>query len=403
MTDLDISIIGAGPYGLSACAHLRSTGFKVRVFGEPMDFWARRMPEGMLLRSPRVASNLSDPKNHWSLEAYEASTGIAPESPLPLDTFVSYGRWFRQQLGDDVETRHVQSVNRNGEGFRITFQNGETLKSRMVIVAAGIGEFRKVPEVFEDLGPDQRSHCYERRDVRSMAGKRVAVIGAGQSALESAALLSEAGAHVEVIARQPELKWIGMHSWLHHLGPVSSMLYSKHDVGPLGISRLVAYPRIVAKVPLPIRDKIRTRAVRPAGSRWLPARLAKVKITTGRYVKKVSLKGNDVQLELNDGSFRNVDHVLLGTGYRVDLNRYKFLSPELVSQVQQYDGYPRLGRGFTTSVPGLHFIGAPAARSFGPLLYFVAGTEFASKELTSQIPKRNRSIGSRAQIASSRG
>jgi hypothetical protein len=39
--------------------------------------------------------------------------------------------------------------------------------------------------------------------------------------------------------------------------------------------------------------------------------------------------------------------------------------------------------GFATSVPGLHFVGATAARKFGPLMYFVTGTEFASKELTS--------------------
>jgi hypothetical protein len=40
----------------------------------------------------------------------------------------------------------------------------------------------------------------------------------------------------------------------------------------------------------------------------------------------------------------------------------------------------------------LHFIGATAARSFGPLLYFVAGTEFASRELASYVA-RNGSNG----------
>ena len=45
-------------------------------------------------------------------------------------------------------------------------------------------------------------HCYEGRQVRKFAGKRIAVIGAGQSALEAAALLSEAGAEVEIIVRE---------------------------------------------------------------------------------------------------------------------------------------------------------------------------------------------------------
>ncbi len=69
----------------------------------------------------------------------------------------------------------------------------------------------------------------------SFPGKRVVVIGAGQSALESAALLQETGAEVEVVAKISQMRWIGMHSWLHHLGPISMMLYSKYDVGPAGI------------------------------------------------------------------------------------------------------------------------------------------------------------------------
>src|SRR4029077_19666301 len=222
------------------------------------------------------------------------------------------------------------------------------------------------------------------------AGKRVAVVGAGQSALESAALLHESNADVEVIARQSHLRWIGQHSWLHHMGPISSMLYSSHDVGPAGISRLVAYPNLVARVPLNLRDRIRSRAVRPAGARWLPDRLATVKITTGRNVSQAVAVGDEVVLKLDDGSERRVDHVLLGTGYQVDISRYDFLSPELTRDVQQFDGYPKLASGFRSSIPGLHFIGATAARSFGPLLYFVAGTEFASRELVSHLSKRHR-------------
>ena len=52
-----------------------------------------------------------------------------------------------------------------------------------------------------------------------------------------------------------------------------------------------------------------------------------------------------------------MDHVLLATGYRVDIAKYKFLAPELVQEVRQLDGYPDVTAGFATSVPGLHFIG----------------------------------------------
>jgi cation diffusion facilitator CzcD-associated flavoprotein CzcO len=385
--DCDIAIIGAGPYGLSAAAHLQASGFRVKAFGEPMAFWATTMPEGMLLRSPRVASTIADPGSTLTLEAYEAAAGIPPAAPVPLSTFVDYGRWFQTNLGSTVERTAVSQVVRQKSSFRLTLADGSELTSRRVVVAAGVGPFRSKPAVFDTLVPSAVSHCYEGRKIGEFAGKRVAVIGAGQSALESAALLHERGADVEVIARIPQLRWIGIHTWLHHMGPLSSMLYAKHDVGPIGISRLVAYPNIVARVPLRLRDRIRKRAVRSAGSSWLPARLASVKITTSRFVQSAEMAGAEVRMRLDDGSERRVDHVLLGTGYRVDLSRYEFLSKELLAEVRQIEGSPALGRGFTSSVPGLHFAGAAAARSFGPLLYFVAGTEFASRELSAYLQR----------------
>jgi len=385
VANCDVVVVGAGPYGLSAGVHLKAKGLAARIFGEPMEFWAQKMPEGMLLRSPRVASNLSDPDHAFTLEAYEAAVQRQPSAPVPLDTFVEYGKWFRHQLGPDLDQRNVLRVDRDHPGFRVTLNDGEELRTKSVVIAAGIGPFRKKPTVFQSLSPDQVQHCYEGRAVQKFAGKRVVVIGAGQSALESAALLHEANAKVEVIVRESHVRWIGQHNWLHHMGPISSILYSSHDVGPLGISRLVAYPKLVSMVPLQLRDKIRTRAVRAAGARWLPERLTDVKITTARAVSQARAVGDEVVLKLDDGSERHVDHVLLGTGYQVDLSRYAFLPPELTAEIEQFDGYPRLGSGFRSSVPGLRFIGATAARSFGPLLYFVAGTEFASRELVSHL------------------
>ena len=392
LAECDVAVIGAGPYGLSAAAHLKAKGLGVRVFGKPMEFWATKMPQGMLLRSPREASNIADPVSALTLEAYESASGTAPTAPVPLETFVAYGKWFQRQLGPVLDTTTVAEVRRDNSLFEVALQDGSTFRSRRVVVAAGVGQFCKKPSAFAHLPAALVSHCYEGRQPGEFAGKRVAVIGAGQSALESAALFHEAGAEVEVIALIESLRWIGMHSWLHHMGPLSRMLYSKHDIGPLGISRLVAYPRLIAQFPLGIKDKIRTRAVRPAGSRWLPARLSSVKITTSNSVRKAELVGDEVNLTLEDGSQRRVDHVLLGTGYRVDISKYDFLSRELLSQIDRLDGYPNVTSGFRSSVPGLHFVGAPAARNFGPLLQFVTGTEFASRHLADHIAKSRVSV-----------
>lgn len=384
----DVTIIGAGPYGLSAGSYLKHSGLRVQVFGRPMEFWADKMPAGMLLRSPREASNIADPTSAFTLDAYEEASGTPPAAPLPLETFVRYGQWFRQQLGSDLDTSMVTSVCPDGNAFRVVLENGETVMSRRVVVAAGVGSFARKPKQFQHLSPDQASHCYEGKPVHELAHKRVAVIGAGQSALESAAILHEAGADVEVIAQIETLRWIGQHKWLHQLPLISKVMYSKHDIGPFGISRLVATPNVVARIPLAWRDKLRKRAVRAAGSAWLPDRLKSVKITTSTTVTRAESLGNEVELTLSDGTRRRVDHVLLGTGYRVEIAKYSFLPKEVLANIRQFDGYPVVDAGFCSSIPGLHFIGAPAARSFGPLLQFVTGTEFTSKQLTSQIVRR---------------
>lgn len=386
LTDCDVTIVGAGPYGLSAAAHLREAGLDTRIFGEPMEFWATTMPAGMLLRSPREASTISDPRDALTLEAYEAASGTAPAKRVARETFVDYGRWFQTHLGPSLDRRSVAAVRRDGTHFKVTLADGESFTSQRVVVAAGIGPFRRKPGVFANLSPSRASHCYEGRRFSEM-GSRVAVIGAGQSAIECAVLLREAGVQVEVIVRNETLRWIGMHKRLHQLGPISKMLYSKHDVGPMGISRLVAYPNLMYRVPLSVKDPIRKRAVRPAGAPWLIPRLPEVKLTTGRTVVSAEEVGGEARLILDDGTERRVDHVLMGTGYDVDISRYSFLPQELIREIRQLDGYPDVTAGFTTSVPGLHFIGATAARKFGPLMYFVTGTEFASRELTSCIAR----------------
>ena len=214
-----------------------------------------------------------------------------------------------EESGAVHDSVQVAQVSRQNSTFKLDLENGSSLTSRRVVVAAGIGPFRRIPQTFTQLSPSQVSHCYQGVEIGEFIGKRVAVIGSGQSALECAALLHEGGADVELIVRRPGVRWIGMHSWLHHLGPVSKLLYSKHDVGPLGISRLVAYPNVVYHFPLKIKDKIRARAIRAAGSNWLPARLAAVKISLGQVVESANMSGDEVRLKLGDGSERRVDHV----------------------------------------------------------------------------------------------
>ena len=74
---VDVAIIGAGPYGLSLAAHLRAAGVNYRHFGMPMRLWRESMPQGMYLKSQGFASNLSDPRHAYTLEAFCQATNEA--------------------------------------------------------------------------------------------------------------------------------------------------------------------------------------------------------------------------------------------------------------------------------------------------------------------------------------
>jgi len=383
----DVAIIGAGPYGLAAAAHLRrDMDLEVRIFGDPMSFW-QSMPRGMMLRSRWEASHIAFPAGDLSIDAHLAETGERFGAPIPLERFIDYGIWVQQRVAPDVDRRRVTSVRREADGFALAIDDGESLHARRVVIAAGIAPFAQRPTEFDDLSADAVSHTSEWDDLSVLSDRRVAVVGGGQSALESAALLHEGGARVEVIARRESLNWLKGGVIQRRLGPFKPIFYAPTDVGPLGMSRLLAAPEAFRKFPRTTQDKMARRAIRPAGAKWLQNRLLDVPLTTGRCVV-AARNGDGVLIELDDGTTRHVDHVMLGTGYRVDVGRYEFLDEKLLAGVDRIGGYPVLRRGLESSVPGLHFLGAPAAWSYGPLMRFVSGTWWAGSALRHAVTGR---------------
>src|SRR5271169_14733 len=215
LADCNVTIIGAGPYGLSAAAYLRAAVIETRVFGEPMVFWEKQMPAGMYLRSHPLASHIADPKQELTLDAYCRQNGNHVPKPVPLELFVDYGRWYQGQAVPDLDKRHVRSVEISSRGFKVVMADGEEFTSRRVVVAGGISPFATRPAEFSGIPSALASHTSEHNDLRRFKGQRVVVIGAGQSALESAALFKEAGIEAEVIGRDRTLNWVGLHWRLH--------------------------------------------------------------------------------------------------------------------------------------------------------------------------------------------
>ena len=94
---------------------------------------------------------------------------------------------------------------------------------------------------------------------------------------------------------------------------------------------------------------------------------------------------------LLDGPSRSsleVDHVIAGTGFRIDLARLAYLPEDLRARIATFGGYPVLTRAGESTVPGLYFVGAPAAFGLGPSMRFIAGTHNVAAQLTRSVARR---------------
>lgn len=387
-----VAVIGAGPFGLSTAAHLRARGIPVRVFGDPMVSWRDHMPAGMLLKSTPAASNLDAPQPGHTLVDYCDAAGIprlvTDEDIVPVETFIAYGQWFQQKLVPELEQVRVVSVDRSEQGgFQLKLDSGESFTARAVVVATGLSGLSHLPPELAAAAPDgpaptgPLSHSSQHHDLTRYSGKELIVVGAGQSALETAALAAEAGARVRVVARGRGSVAFGAPPWKQpRLRPES----------PFGrawsLWALTYYPHPYRHLPAGTRHYLVRRVLGPLGAWWLRDRFeGKVRVTEVDRILMADTSQEHPSLEvLTDAGTVDrlaADHVIAATGYRVDLAAMGFLGHGLRTALAVSRGTPRLGAGYVSSVPGLYFTGLPAAASYGPVMRFVCGTEFASPRL----------------------
>ena len=83
-------------------------------------------------------------------------------------------------------------------------------------------------------------------------------------------------------------------------------------------------------------------------------------------------------------------HVVAATGYRANVERVEFLSDGLRAAIRTHSRMPVLSRGFESSVPGLYFAGPPAVNSFGPLMRFMVGSEYAAPVVARRLTRQFR-------------
>jgi len=384
---VDVVVVGAGPYGLSTAAHLLGRGLRVAVFGRTLEMWRDHMPKGMLLRSHWWATNLSDPRRDYGFERFFRESKHEKGYPLPIETFIDYGVWFQQRAVPDVDETYVASIERQDARFLIRLEDGREVESQAVVMAIGLYHYANRPEQFQRLPVGLVSHSFDHRDFSRFQRRNVVVIGGGQSAIEFAALLSEAGAAVQVVSRR-SIWWHGPDQWSTR-STLERILAPDASIAP-GWDNWVLdrMPFLFYRLPQTRKDSYNA-GYHSGAMNWLRKRvIGKVKLHEGQTVTKLEVADGKVAVTISDGAKQSADHILLATGYAADINKLTIIHPSLRAEIETDRAIPRLSHWFESSVPGLYFVGFTSLRAFGPLYRFVAGCGAAARRVASSVTRQ---------------
>jgi cation diffusion facilitator CzcD-associated flavoprotein CzcO len=395
---VDVAIVGAGPYGLSLAAHLRAAGVSFRHFGYPMRLWRESMPAGLYLKSQGFASNLSDPQGSHTLGAFCRQAGYDYADyglPVPLSTFVAYGDWFAAQRAPDLEQTHVTGVRRSGHAYELDLATGERADARAVVVAIGVEAFARRPEALAGLPESACTHSDAYNDLATLAGQDVIVVGAGQSALETATLAHESGAQVRLLARAGRINW-NSRPLPEKRGAYRRFREPEAGLGSGWATRFYSNaPGAFRRLPAGTRARLARTALGPAGAHWLRPRFeGTVPALLSHRLDWAETSGAGMRLGVTvageEERALSADHVIAATGYRPELARLSFLDPSLRATVATLDDAPAVDASYESSAPGLYFMGAAVASSFGPVVRFVYGADHAARSVTRRLAAQRR-------------
>jgi thioredoxin reductase len=391
-----VAIIGAGPYGLSLAAHLAGRGIDARIFGKPLSTWKAHMPHNMFLKSDGFASNLCAPSPASTLKAYCTALNIpyaAQGLPIRLDTFLSYTDWFRNRFVPHLEERDVVSLSRETNQFRLRLEDGTELTARNVVLAVGISWFAYTPPVLSSLPPALVSHSFDHRVADQFRDCDVVVVGGGSSATDTAWLLHEAGARVQIVARAEAIVYNSIPD------PDAETLLYRIQRPASGIGRgwssyfCATAPVLFHKLPESMKRRAIQSHMHPAGGWFMREKIeGHVPCLMGRDIKNAEAREGGIILTLvNKSEHEEIvtcDHVIAATGYKPNVRKIPFLARDICDAIAPSRQTAPLSDKFETRLPGLFMIGPGAIDSFGPLMRFMYGAEFAAPHVANYLSRK---------------
>jgi cation diffusion facilitator CzcD-associated flavoprotein CzcO len=377
-------IIGAGPFGLALSAYARAQGIEHTVVGKPMDFWKQQMPEAMLLRS-RCDWHL-DPLEDHTIENFLGTRNLRPPDvePLSLKFYLDYCDWFTKQKHIEIADVRVDRLDydESARSFNATLDNGETITIDRVVVAVGFGYFANVPEQVRSRLPEGRfSHTSELTDFASLEGKRVLIVGGRQSAFEWAALIHEHGAKA-------------IHLTYRH--PTPSFEESDWSWVAGCVHNIATQPGWFRKLSSEEREQINHRQWAEGRLKlepWLAPRITNDKTSLhpeSEVVACVELPSGDLEVTLSTGTTFSVDHIILATGYKVDVARIPFFSKgNILPRLRTLNGFPVLDDHLESNIPGLFFTSMCATQDFGSFFGFTVSVRASATLIGARLQNLN--------------
>jgi thioredoxin reductase (NADPH) len=280
----DVLIVGAGPAGMAAGVYGSSEGLSVLIV-------ERCAAGGQAGTSTRIENYLGFPE------------GVSGEDLT--------GRGFKQatRFGAEVAlTRSVEKLTPSSEGYVCEFDGGQSVSARAVVLATGV-DWRRLQAKGEDrlLG---RGIFYgaARHEATNVVGKKVFIVGGGNSAGQAAMFLSSYAAEVKVLVRGEGLK-LSMSQYL------IDQIASKANIQVLPFTQVVSVDgedrleRIEARVQAPhemekivgyAADALFVMIGADASTSWLPDELERDPrgyICTGRDLTTWKLDRHPFPLE----------------------------------------------------------------------------------------------------------
>jgi FAD-dependent urate hydroxylase len=372
---LDVIIIGSGPFGISLAAHAVASKLQYKLFGYPMDFWKNQMPQDMFIRTPHEFVSFSDSKDELTIQQFSEETGRELMTPLPRPVFVEYANWFARKAGIEFTNNLVTKVFQKDRYYEVISDSGEQFLTKNVVVATGVEHYKYLPNFLKKFPSNLVSHTSGYTSFEQFRGKKVVVIGSGQSAWEAAGLLHRDGADVELVYRKDGPNYAGSRENEIALRDVGDIFYnlSLEEKKP-------GWGQSSGSVAHFLKPYVEGIVPQNAG----------VAVETVEQINE-----DEMKLVLSNGTEKVVNHIIAATGFQIDLDKVPFFGSELLSTIEREEGYthfPKLNGSFESSEPGLYFAGPLSSHSHGPTFRFILGLRKTSVSIIPSIVSKAEAL-----------